>query len=105
MYVIVWKYQVLADSEMEFRVAYGPDGDWARLFAMHDGFVGTELITTDEPRHYLTIDQWDSAEAFDAYMERDREEYRRLDQRFEALTVSEKLVGRGSTQETGTSGP
>jgi heme-degrading monooxygenase HmoA len=105
MYVIVWKYQVLADSEMEFRVAYGPDGDWAGRFAKHDGFVGTELVTTDEPYHYLTIDRWDSAEAFDAYMGLDRAEYRGLDERFEALTVSEKLVGRGSTQETGASGP
>lgn len=106
MYVIVWKYEVLADREMDFRVAYGPDGDWARLFAKHDGFVGTELITTDQPRHYLTIDRWESARAFDAYMalERDMDEYRRLDQRSEALTVSEELVGRGSTLESGTSG-
>ena len=104
MYVIVWKYQVLADREMDFRVAYGPDGDWAHLFVKHDGFLGTELIATDEPRHYLTVDRWRSAGAFDAYMERDRDEYRRLDQQFEALTVSEELVGRGSSLESGTSG-
>ncbi|MEX0796462.1 MAG: hypothetical protein WD274_07195 [Acidimicrobiia bacterium] len=104
MYVIVWKYEVLADSEMDFRVAYGPDGDWARLFAKHDGFVETELIATDLPRHYLTIDRWDSAEGFDAYMERDLDEYQRLDQQFEALTVSEELVGRGSTLDPGKSG-
>lgn len=100
MYVIVWKYEVLADSEMDFRVAYGPDGDWARLFAKHNGYVGTELITIDEPRHYLTIDRWESAEAFDAYMELDGEEYKRLDERFEAFTVSEELVGRGTGQDT-----
>lgn len=104
MYVIVWKYEVLADGEMDFRVAYGPDGDWARLFAKHDGYVGTELMTTDEPRHYLTIDRWESAEAFDAYMDLDREEYARLDQKFEALTVSEELVGRGNSLDSGTSG-
>jgi hypothetical protein len=76
MYVVVWKYEVLAVSEMAFRVAYGPEGDWAQLFAEHDGFVGTELITIDQPRHYLT----------------------------EALTVSEELVGRGSSLDSGTSG-
>jgi heme-degrading monooxygenase HmoA len=99
MYVIVWKYEALADREVDFRAAYGPDGDWARLFARHDGFVGTELMTTDEPRHYLTIDRWESAEAYDTYMERSRAEYERLDQRFEALTASEQMVGRGSTLE------
>lgn len=104
MYVVVWKYEVLAVSEMAFRVAYGPEGDWAQLFAEHDGFVGTELITIDQPRHYLTVDRWESAEAFDAYMDRDRDEYTRLDQKFEALTVSEELVGRGSSLDSGTSG-
>jgi heme-degrading monooxygenase HmoA len=104
MYVIVWKYEVLGDSEPDFRVAYGPDGDWARLFAKHDGYVATELIATDQPRQYFTIDRWASAEAFDAYMERDLEEYRRLDQRFDALTLSEELVGRGISLDSGTSG-
>jgi hypothetical protein len=32
-------------------------------------------------------------------MELDREEYRRLDERFEAFTVSEDLVGSGNTVE------
>jgi heme-degrading monooxygenase HmoA len=104
MYVIVWKYEVLADSEMDFRAAYGPDGDWAELFAKHEGFVGTELIVTDDPYHYLTIDRWESEESFNAYSDLDREEYRRLDQQFEAFTVSEELVGRGSTLESGVSG-
>ncbi len=96
MYVIVWKYEVPADNATDFCVAYGPDGDWARLFAKYDGFVGTELITTDEPRHYLTIDRWESAEAFDGYMNQHSDEYRRLDRKLEGLTLSEKLVGRGS---------
>lgn len=100
MYLIVWKYEVVADHEEDFRTAYGSEGEWARLFAKHGGYVGTELITTDKPRQYLTIDRWESAEAFDAYMERDREEYMRLDQQFEALTVSEELVGRGTGQDT-----
>lgn len=104
MYVIVWKYEVLADRELDFRVAYGPDGDWARLFVKHHGYVGTELISTDEPCQYLTIDRWESAQAFDAYMGRDRDEYRRLDQQFEAFTVSEQLVGRGSSLASATSG-
>ena len=106
MYVIVWKYEVLADSEVDFRFAYGPDGDWARLFARHDGFVGTELITTDDQaRHYFTIDRWDNEKSFNACMALDHEEYTRLDHQFEALTVSEELVGRGCSLEFGDSGP
>lgn len=105
MYVIVWKYEVLADCEMDFRVAYGPDGDWARLFAKHDGFLGSELLAIDQDRQYLTIDRWDSRDAFDACMAQDGDEYRRRDQKFEARIASEVIVGRGSTHEMGASGP
>jgi heme-degrading monooxygenase HmoA len=104
MYVIVWKYEVLADAEIDFRIAYGPEGDWARLFAKHEGFIGTELVATDDLHHYLTIDRWESEKAFNSYMERDRDDYMRLDQQFEAFTVTEDLVGRGSTIHSGASG-
>ncbi|HEY5889831.1 MAG TPA: antibiotic biosynthesis monooxygenase [Acidimicrobiia bacterium] len=95
MYVIVWKFEVPLESDEEFRSAYGRDGEWAKLFARHDGFVGTELIAIDEPGQYLTIDRWESAEAFDAFMEQNRVEYEQLDERFEALTEAEDLVGSG----------
>lgn len=95
MFVIVWKYEVPAASDEEFRLAYGPDGDWARLFAGQEGFVGTELIANDASRHYLTIDRWESADAFNSFMEKNRNEYQRLDDRFAALTVTEELLGRG----------
>jgi heme-degrading monooxygenase HmoA len=98
MYVIVWRYEVLAAFDDEFRIAYGADGDWTRFFAGHDGFEGTELIAIDEPGQYLTIDRWKSAEAVDAFIEQNRVEYRRLDERFEALTVSEECVGRGESR-------
>jgi len=104
MFLIVWKYKVHADREDDFRDAYGPDGDWARLFARYDGFLGTELIITDEPCRYMTIDRWDSEQSFNAFMERDHGEYQRLDERFEALTVSEDLVGKGTMVETGVPG-
>jgi heme-degrading monooxygenase HmoA len=104
MYVIVWKYEVSADRDKDFRVAYGPDGDWARFFGNHDGYLGTELITNELSGQYMTIDRWESAETFAAYLETEREEYQRLDQQFESLTVSEQLVGRGSALESRSAG-
>ena len=31
-YIVVWEFQVKAECEAEFVTAYGPDGEWARLF-------------------------------------------------------------------------
>jgi heme-degrading monooxygenase HmoA len=104
MYLIVWKYEVLDEHEEHFRGSYGPDGDWTRLFAQHDGFLGTELIAIDEPGRYMTIDRWEGEQSFNAFMERDQEAYRRLDERFETFTISEDLVGRGNSVGSGVSG-
>lgn len=104
MYLIVWKYEVLPDREKEFRAAYGPDGDWFRAFSDHEGYLGTELVGGDEPNVYVTIDRWESIEAFHAYMVSDRDRYELLDRRFEILTVTEDLVVRGSLHESESSG-
>ena len=32
MYVIVWHFQIASGRERAFEDAYGPGGDWARLF-------------------------------------------------------------------------
>ena len=91
---VVWEFVVRAGSVERFERAYGPDGDWARLFAAHHGFRGTVLLRdlADEHR-YLTVDSWDTIEQRAAMLSSAREEYERLDRACEALTESEREVG------------
>ncbi len=37
MYALMWEFRVSREGEAAFRRAYGPDGDWARLFAGAQG--------------------------------------------------------------------
>jgi heme-degrading monooxygenase HmoA len=91
---VVWEFVVRADAAQRFLRAYGPDGDWGRLFAAHDGFRGTVLLRDlSQPRRYLTVDSWDSAEHRAAMLVAAREEYERLDRSCEELTESERDVG------------
>ena len=77
-----------------FEEAYGPEGDWARLFRTGDGFLGTTLLKCDgEPAEYLTLDRWVSPQAYEAFRRARDEEFTALDRRCEALTALEQEIG------------
>lgn len=44
MFVVVWEFRVRPGQEAEFEARYGPDGDWARLFRLGEGYGGTVLL-------------------------------------------------------------
>src|SRR5690348_15417809 len=98
MDVILWRFQVKPGCEAEFERAYGPAGEWAKLFRRGAGYLGTELLReVGEHPSYPTIDRWSSQAAHAAFGARWRDEYRALDERFEELTQQETLLGSFST--------
>lgn len=101
LYHIVWSFEVKPGSIEAFERAYGPAGDWARLFRKAPGYKGTELLKdVDTPGRYLTIDRWTSREDFWRLREAFRAEYMALDARCEGLTRREQLVGDFETKES-----
>lgn len=90
----LWSFEVAPGRERDFERIYGPDGDWARLFARAPGYLGTELLQ-DALRagRYLTIDRWASGSAFESFKQEWKAEYAALDRACEALTLSETPLG------------
>ena len=94
MLLRVWQFRVRSDKADEFRATYGSAGAWAGLFHRAAGFLGTELLqSTNEPDTYLTLDRWESAEAWAAFLQALPEDYAALDQRCDSLTLQEVEVG------------
>ena len=94
MFVRVWQFRVPSEKADEFRAVYGPDGDWAQLFRRETGFLGTELLhSATHPNIFLTIDRWDSVEAWAAFLRAWGDEYAALDRRCKSLIVSEGEIG------------
>jgi heme-degrading monooxygenase HmoA len=94
MYVILWQFRPLEGRESEFERAYGPSGEWARLFRRDDGYLGTELLrSSEDSREYLTLDRWVSRTAYETFRHRFSREYLRLDRPFEELTEEETPLG------------
>ena len=80
MLALVFAYD--ARDPDEFERVYGPEGDWTAFFRAGDGYVGTELLRDVEtPGRYLVIDRWETREAYQAFVDANRDEYmRRVDE-------------------------
>jgi heme-degrading monooxygenase HmoA len=59
-----------------------------------EGYLGTELMRCDErAEEFITIDRWESREAFVAFMSERADDYGALDERFGGLTLIETRLG------------
>ena len=92
MIAIIWRYEVREEHRAKFEAAYGPTGDWARLFARCEGFRGTELMRAEDGS-YLTLDIWRSASDFQTFLAEYQPDYEALDERTEPWTHCEHRIG------------
>ena len=81
--------------EKHFEKTYGTKGDWARLFAQDESYIGTDLIHhLSKERTYMTFDFWRSQAAYDEFRKQHRSKYKAIDQKCEELTESEREIGK-----------
>lgn len=93
MFAVIWEYEVREGCEAAFEALYG-DGEWVALFREYDGYVGTELLRdADQPRRFMTIDRWSSADAYATFLTAAKPHYEQIDARGDALTVAERRIG------------
>ncbi len=94
MFIAVWEFQVHEASRAPFESLYGADGAWVALFRADPAYRGSELLADREhPGRYLTIDRWESAEAYHTFRHRHADAYATLDAQGDALTTGESRVG------------
>ncbi len=94
MIQVVWEFVVREEARSRFERAYGPGGDWHRLFAGYPGFRGTTLLRESaNPRRYLTIDRWETNRHRKEMRARAKAEYSKLDAVLRDWTESEAEVG------------
>jgi heme-degrading monooxygenase HmoA len=95
MYTIIWEFRITENQRDDFEAAYGARGRWAQLFACAPGYLGTELVCDAEDlMRYLTVDWWESAQAYEEFRSTYGAEYRELDAACEAMTSAEVFIGQ-----------
>jgi len=86
-YLVIWEFQVKSEATLAFEQAYGPAGDWVRLFSQSSDYQGTQLLRdSNRSGRYLTLDRWTSREAFRQFKQAHQADYDAFDQRCKALT-------------------
>lgn len=94
MFIVVWQFEIAEEKTAAFEAAYGPEGEWARLFHGSPEYHGTELLRDAYiPGTYLTIDRWASEEAYRNFRKEHDTAYETLDRRCDALTARETRIG------------
>jgi heme-degrading monooxygenase HmoA len=94
MFVRIWRFQARTEKAEQFRAAYGSSGAWAALFRRGAGYLGTEcLASTVDPTVYVTVDRWESADAWAAFLREWSDDYAALDRTCEELTLAEEEIG------------
>jgi heme-degrading monooxygenase HmoA len=96
LFVTLWEFEVKPGCEELFERTYGPEGEWVRLFRQDERYRGTRLLRdVAQERVYLTIDEWESREAYEDARERSRTEYAEIDRKCEGLTLRERHLTAG----------
>jgi heme-degrading monooxygenase HmoA len=91
MFVALWEYEVKPGCEECFQSAYGPRGDWVRLFQSDPHYRETRLLQDlSRPRFYFTLDYWDSEISFEQFKTVNHAAYAAMDRATEPLTRSER---------------
>jgi len=94
MFVVLWEFDVKPGCEERFETIYGPSGDWARLFRRDPHYQETRLLRDPfRARICITMDFWDSRQAYAAFKQSTHGEFTALDKSCESLTVAERHLG------------
>jgi heme-degrading monooxygenase HmoA len=93
LFLTLWEFEVKSGCEELFEQAYGPEGEWVRLFRRDARYRGTRLLRdAGRERVYVTMDMWESPEAYEEFREKWAAEYAEVDKKCDRLTVGERLL-------------
>ena len=91
---VIWEFEILPGREDEFRQHYAPGGTWEMLFRHDPAYIQTLLLADmSQSGRYVTVDRWESAEAYRTFRRRYAQEYAEIDRRCEGLTRRETDLG------------
>lgn len=93
-YTYLWEFHVDRTRKDAFERHYGPRGPWVALFRQAPGFIETLLLRDPaNPLRYVTVDRWQSAEAYRTFRSTFAVSYAELDAHCQQLTTKELALG------------
>lgn len=98
MYKVVWRYVVPLENQPQFELAYSADGAWATLFKQSEDYLGSRLNKSEiEGNTYILIDSWNAKDNYERFLQINKQEYQRLNEKFQNLYNEEERMGTNKT--------
>lgn len=92
MYLVIWKYKIIAADRRLFEREYGYAGAWAHFFRRSKQYIGSRLYR-GESNQYLLMDAWENKDAYEKFLDDYRSEYDQLSDRYGYLYKTEERMG------------
>jgi len=94
VYIYIWKFYINDNYKNEFEYLYGLEGAWVKLFKKDPMYIKTELISDLKyPKQYLTIDYWQTKEAYKLFHFNNKNRYIEIDAVGKKFTNKEEFLG------------
>ena len=79
-YLTIWEYKIKPEKKNIFEKLYSNIGKWVKLFKKFPGYIKTGLYRDiSNPNKYITLDYWESKEAYYNFKELSKQEYLEID--------------------------
>lgn len=93
MYQVIWELKVKFKDREKFEAFYDAKGDWVRFFSKSPEYLGTDVLGNGEgDGMYLVIDEWQSEDAFNEYVNSRKADYDLLEEKAKSASRSKKRI-------------
>ena len=93
MFQVIWELKVKFKEREKFEKFYDPKGEWVKFFSKSPDFEGSEVLESGEGDGiFLVIDEWNSEEAFNEFIQSRKAEYEALEEKAKAASRTKKRI-------------
>ena len=93
MFQVIWELKVKFKEREKFEKFYDPKGEWVKFFSKSPDFEGSEVLESGEGDGiFLVIDEWNSEEAFNEFIQSRKTEYEALEEKAKAASRTKKRI-------------
>jgi len=93
MFQVIWELKVKFKEREKFEQFYAPKGDWVKFFGSAAGYEGTDVLESGEGDGiFLVIDEWESEEAFNEFVNSRKADYDLLEEKAKSASRTKKRI-------------
>lgn len=93
MFQVIWELKVKFKEREKFEKFYDPKGEWVKFFSKSSGYQGTDVLESGEGDGiFLVIDEWESEEAFNEFIQSRKADFDLLEEKAKAASRTRKRI-------------